>query len=288
MLAQPDMGTAVVLIAIALAVATAAGAPWRALICSIGILALGCAVAAVALPYRRERLLSFLHPQANPSGNGYQLLQSKIGLGAGHLFGVGVGNSPLPWGYLPNPHTDFIFSIVGNELGLVGAVVVLGLLVALVLLGLRVATHAPDRFSQLSAVGISAWLATEAIVNVGAVTGVLPVTGIPLPFISFGGTSLVIDMAAVGVLVGIARRSAARPSLRVVAPGREPRVAPVRSTSRSSGRPVARASSRTSSRTPGRAPSRVHRPAAATAPVRARAGAPRRSEPAARGEGGHR
>lgn len=291
-LVQPDMGTAVVLIAIALAVATAAGAPWRALICSIGILALGCAVAAVALPYRRERLLSFLHPQADPSGNGYQLLQSKIGLGAGHWFGVGVGNSPLPWGYLPNPHTDFIFSIVGNELGLVGALVVLGLLVALVLLGLRVATHAPDRFSQLSAVGISAWLATEAIVNVGAVTGILPVTGIPLPFISFGGTSLVIDMAAVGVLVGIARRSAARPSLRVVVPGREPRSAPARSashsTSRSASRPVARATRHTSGRAPARPTSRSHRPAPKRAPVRARTGAPGRAKPAARGEGRHR
>jgi cell division protein FtsW len=258
-LAQPDMGTAVVLIFIALAVATAAGAPWRALWCTIGVLVLGCAIAAIALPYRRERLLSFLHPQADPSGGGYQLLQSKIGLGAGHVFGVGIGNSPLPWGFLPNPHTDFIFSIVGNELGLVGAVAVLGLLVALVLLGLRVATRATDRFSQLAAVGISAWLATETIVNVGAVTGVLPVTGIPLPFISFGGTSLVIDMAAVGVLVGIARRSAGRPSLHVVAPRR---------------------AIRTERRAPARSgPTRTQRrrpSAAAPAPARVRATAPRR------------
>ena len=219
-LAQPDMGTAVVLLAIAFAVATAAGAPWRALSCTIGVLILGCGLAAIAMPYRRARLLSFLHPQTDPSGSGYQLLQSKIGFGSGGITGKGIGNSALPWGALPNPHTDFIFSIVGNELGLVGALAVLGLLVALVLLGLRVAAQADDRFSQLAAVGISAWLATETIVNIGAVTGVLPVTGIPLPFISFGGTSLVIDMAAVGVLVGIARRSVARPSLRVVATAR--------------------------------------------------------------------
>jgi cell division protein FtsW len=266
-LAQPDMGTAVVLIAIAFAVATAAGAPWRALWCTIGLLVLGCAIAAVALPYRRERLLSFLHPQADPSGGGYQLLQSKIGLGAGHLFGVGVGNSPLPWGFLPNPHTDFIFSIVGNELGLVGALAVLGLLVALVLLGLRVATRAPDRFSQLAAVGISAWLATETIVNVGAVTGVLPVTGIPLPFISFGGTSLVIDMAAVGVLVGIARRSAARPSLRVVSRARalpgagrgRARRAPVAAPRRELRPATTRSLARARNRVPDRAPARVAR-----------------------------
>jgi cell division protein FtsW len=271
-LAQPDMGTAVVLIFIALAVATAAGAPWRALWCTVGVLVLGCAIAAIALPYRRERLLSFLHPQADPSGGGYQLLQSKIGLGAGHVFGVGIGNSPLPWGFLPNPHTDFIFSIVGNELGLVGAVAVLGLLVALVLLGLRVATRAPDRFGQLAAVGISAWLATETIVNVGAVTGVLPVTGIPLPFISFGGTSLVIDMAAVGVLVGIARRSAARPTLRVVAPSRAIR------TARSA--PARREPARTPSRqvrTAARIPARVRAAVPPRAPVRDARGAQRRA-----------
>ena len=211
MLAQPDMGTAVVLIAIAFAVATAAGAPWRALVLhDRARSALGCAVAAVALPYRRERLLSFLNPQADPSGGGYQLLQSKIGLGAGHLFGLGLGNSREKWGFLPNPHTDFIFSIIGEELGLVGALARARRSSSRSCCsGCAWRRHAPDRFSQLAAVGISAWLATETIVNVGAVTGVLADhRASRCPFISFGGTSLVIDMAAVGVLVGIARRSA--------------------------------------------------------------------------------
>jgi cell division protein FtsW len=216
-LVQPDMGTAAVMVAIALAVVVAAGAPMRAVGVTILLLGLGACCAAIAMPYRRARLLSFLNPQADPSGTGYQLLQSKTGLGAGHLFGLGLGNSREKWGLLPNPHTDFIFSIIGEELGLLGAVLVLGLLIALVLLGLRVARNTPDRFSQLTAVGISTWIAAETIVNVGAAVGVLPITGIPLPFISFGGTSLVIDMAAVGVLVGIARRtSRSRPSLRVV------------------------------------------------------------------------
>jgi len=215
-LLQPDMGTAVVLVAIALSVATIAGAPARTMVCTLFALALGAVVAAFAMPYRRARFLSFLDPQANLAGTGYQLHQSKIGLGSGGYFGQGLGNSREKWGLLPNPHTDFIFTIIGEELGLVGALLVLGLLVALIMLGLRVASRAPDRFSQLVAVGISTWLATETIVNVGAVVGVLPITGIPLPFISFGGTSLVIDMAAVGVLVGIARRSAERPQLRAV------------------------------------------------------------------------
>lgn len=219
-LLQPDMGTAVVLVAIALAVATIAGAPARAMVCTLLLLALTAVGAAIAMPYRRARLLSFLNPQATASGTGYQVLQSKIGIGTGHWWGVGLGNSREKWGLLPNPHTDFIFSIIGEELGLVGALLVIGLLVTLIMLGLRVAARAPDRFSQLVAVGISTWLATETIVNLGAVVGVLPVTGIPLPFISFGGTSLVIDMAAVGILVGIARRSARRPPLRAVKPQR--------------------------------------------------------------------
>ena len=219
-LLQPDMGTAVVLVAIALSVATIAGAPARAMVCTLLALVLAAVVAAVAMPYRRARFLSFLDPRANLAGTGYQLQQSKIGLGTGHVLGLGLGNSREKWGLLPNPHTDFIFTIIGEELGLVGALLVLGLLVALVMLGLRVAARTPDRFSQLVAVGISTWLATETIVNVGAVVGVLPITGIPLPFISFGGTSLVIDMAAVGILVGIARRSAERPALRTVGPRR--------------------------------------------------------------------
>ncbi|HLK45833.1 MAG TPA: putative peptidoglycan glycosyltransferase FtsW, partial [Acidimicrobiales bacterium] len=216
-LVQPDMGTAVVLVAIALAVATAAGAPRRALVWTLGFLGAGAGVAAVALPYRRERLLCFLSPQAHAAGCGYQLLESKNAMGSGGVVGMGVGNSPASWGLLPNPHTDFIFSIIGQQLGLVGALLTIGLLVTLVMLALRVAATSPDRFGQLVAVGIAAWIATETIVNVGGVIGVLPVTGIPLPFISFGGTSLVIDMAAVGLLVGIARRSAATPALRVVA-----------------------------------------------------------------------
>ena len=216
-LLQPDMGTAVVVIVIAFFVLIAAGAPGRALGFGLVVLAGLAAVAAIALPYRRERLLSFINPQADPSGSGYQLIQSKIGLGAGHIFGLGLGNSREKWGLLPNPHTDFIFSIIGEELGLIGTLLVLGLLIALVMLGLMTAKRAPARFDQLLAVGISAWLATETIINVGAATGVLPVTGIPLPFISFGGTSLVIDMAAAGMLVGIARRAVpGRPSLRVV------------------------------------------------------------------------
>lgn len=220
--AQPDMGTAIVLVTIAFAIATASGAPAKKLWGTFCALVAAAVIAGLAMPYRRERLLSFLHPGADTAGAGYQLHESQIGLGTGNLLGLGLGNSREKWGLLPNPHTDFIFSILGEELGLVGCVLVLGLLVALVLMALRAASRSPDRFSQLLAVGIAAWLGTETIVNVGGVIGLLPITGIPLPFISFGGTSLVIDMAAAGVLVAIARRNAQRP-LRLVRGDREPR-----------------------------------------------------------------
>jgi cell division protein FtsW len=161
-------------------------------------------VVGLADPYRRDRILSFLSPGANRSGTGYQVWQSLIGLGSGHLFGLGLGGGREKWGTLPNAHTDFIFSVVGEELGLVGAVVLLALFFALAWFGLRAATRAPDRFGSLLAVGVTTWVTSQAVINIGAVIGVLPVTGIPLPFISFGGSSLIITMAAVGILLNIA------------------------------------------------------------------------------------
>jgi cell division protein FtsW len=212
-LVQPDMGTAVILGCIALALLFAAGVPMGPIMKVIGIVAVVAVVAGVADPYRRERLLSFLHPGANASGAGYQVLQSLIGLGSGHLVGVGLGNGAEKWGYLPNPHTDFIFSVIGEELGLVGAVAILLMLAAFCWFGLRVAARADDRFGALLAVGLVAWIGTETVVNVGAVVGLLPVTGIPLPFISYGGSSLVLTLVASGILVSIARqeRSVAGP-----------------------------------------------------------------------------
>jgi cell division protein FtsW len=215
-LLQPDMGTTVVLGCIGLSILFASGVSFRP------ILKIGAAVAGLALvvslidPYRRERLLSFLNPGAHASGSGYQVVQSLVGIGSGHLFGVGLGNGTEKWGFLPNPHSDFIFSVIGQELGLAGAACVLALLGTLCWFGLRAANRAPDRFGGLLAVAIVAWLGIETVINVGAVIGLLPVTGIPLPLISYGGSSLVLTMAGAGVLVSIARREQAedRRSLR--------------------------------------------------------------------------
>lgn len=205
-LLQPDMGTALVIGAITLSLLFGSGLPMRPVLKILGAVAGLAFVVALLDPYRRARLLAFINPGAHQSGSGYQTLQSLIGLGSGHLTGLGLGSGRQKWGFLPNAHTDFIFSVVGEELGLVGALGVLVLLGALAWFGLRAASRAPDRFGSLLAVALVAWIMSETVINVGAVVGILPVTGIPLPFISFGGSSLVITMAATGLLINIARQ----------------------------------------------------------------------------------
>lgn len=204
-LKQPDMGTAMVLCCIAFGLLFLGGVRMR----SLGRLAAGLVAAAIVLaiidPYRRDRILSFLNPSATRSGSGYQVWQSLIGLGSGHLFGLGLGGGRQKWGLLPNAHTDFIFSVVGEELGLVGAVLLLALFLGFAWTGLRIAADAPDRFGGLLAAGVVIWIMSQAVINVGAVIGLLPVTGIPLPFISFGGSSLVIVLAATGILLNVSR-----------------------------------------------------------------------------------
>ena len=208
---QPNLGTTMVIAAIALALCFVAGAPLGPL---AGWAAFGLTMAtglALAAPYRRARVLTFLDPMADPMDKGYQNVQSLVGLGSGGVFGEGLGASRAKWGYLPYAHSDFIFAIIGEELGLIGATVVVGLFVLLGIVGIRIALHAPDRFGLLLAVGVTAWFCVQAFVNIGAVIGILPITGVPLPFVSAGGSSLVFGMAAVGLLLSVARQATARP-----------------------------------------------------------------------------
>ena len=205
-LAQPDMGTAMVLGCIALALLFVSGVRLGPVMKVMGALTVLALIVALASPYRRARLLSFLDPSGHGSSSGYQVVQSLIGLGSGHLVGTGIGGGQAQWGFLPNAHTDFIFSVIGEQLGIVGAVFVLFLLGGFLWLGIRAAARAPDRFGALLAIGLVAWVGAETLINVGAVVGVLPVTGIPLPFISFGGSSLVITMAAAGILINVAKQ----------------------------------------------------------------------------------
>jgi cell division protein FtsW len=206
-LEQPDMGTAVVLCAIGGCILFAAGFPLRWMAAVAALAGLGGVVLAVSAPYRLARLTSYLDPSAHASTTGYQSLQGLIALATGHLAGTGLGQSLASWGYLPNQYTDFIFAVLGQETGLAGSLVVLALFGALGVVGTRIAWRAATTFESLLAAGVTAWLVLQAIINVGAVAGVLPVTGVPLPFVSYGGTSLVIELFAVGLLANVARRA---------------------------------------------------------------------------------
>jgi cell division protein FtsW len=149
-------------------------------------------------------MASFRDPFADVANDGYQLAQSLVGLGTGGLTGLGLGASRAKWGFLPNAHTDFIFAILGEEFGMVGSILVVLLFLAFAVIGVRIALRAPDRFGALVAAGITAWVAGQAFLNIGVVIGALPVTGVPLPFLSFGGSSLVFTMVATGILLNIA------------------------------------------------------------------------------------
>jgi cell division protein FtsW len=153
--------------------------------------------------------MAFIDPWDSPDSIGYQNIQSLVGIASGGVAGVGIGEGRVKWGYLPEAHTDFIFAVLAEEMGLVGSLLVVSLFVLIAVMGIRIALRAPDRFGTLVAIGIVMWLVTQAIVNIGAVVGVLPITGIPLPFVSFGGTSLVVGMAAVGLLLQIGRQGRA-------------------------------------------------------------------------------
>lgn len=205
-LLQPDLGTAVVLACVVFGCLFAGGVPTRTVLTWLGGSAVLAMIGALARSYQRARLLSFIDPLAHRLGAGYQVVQSLVALGSGGATGTGLGNGQAKWGLLPNPHTDFIFSVIAQETGLVGALVVVGLFAALAVVGLRVAARAPDRFGTLLATAITCWITAEAVINIGAVIGILPVTGIPLPFVSYGGSSLVVIMAGTGILVNIARR----------------------------------------------------------------------------------
>jgi len=211
-LVQPDMGTTLLMVFIAFVLMFVGGVPLKPMVGLSSAAMVASVVMAKAEAYRWERVSSFRDPFADFENTGYQVAQSLVALGTGQVGGVGLGASRAKWGYLPNAHTDFIFAIVGEELGLIGTFGVVGLFVAFAVLGIRTALRAPDRFGTLVAAGVTAWVCGQAVVNMGAVTSLLPVTGVPLPFVSFGGSSLVVTMAATGILLNIARQSQPRPS----------------------------------------------------------------------------
>ncbi len=203
---QPDLGTTLVVAAAAMSVIIVSKAPFR----KVGVLVAGSVVVTLILAmsegYRAARVTSFLNPWADPSGDGYQVIQGFYALGTGGLTGVGLGASRARWEILPNAHTDFIFAIIGEETGLVGASAVILLCMVIALCGWSIASRAPDRFGRMVAAGITGWLSFQALANIGGVLGVLPITGIVLPFVSYGATALITCLAGAGLLINIARQ----------------------------------------------------------------------------------
>ena len=206
-LEQPNLSTGGSILICALAMLFAAGLKKRHMaLLSVCGLCVG-AFYAWSAPYRRERLLSFRDPFAKMSDEGYQLSQSLIALGSGGLFGMGLGQGRQKFAYLPYPESDFIFAIVGEDFGLVGCLTVIALFAVFVFAGLRVALNCRDRYGCLLAAGITSMIGLQAFINMGVVTGIMPTTGLPLPFFSAGGTSVSMIMAAVGILLNISREN---------------------------------------------------------------------------------
>jgi cell division protein FtsW len=206
---QPDFGTTMLIAASAFTVLLVSSARIRDL---LALLLLGSGLAgvlAVAAPYRLERLTSFLDPNVDVLGLGYHAHQSLVALGTGGWFGVGLGASRARWSFLPNAHSDFIFSIIGEETGLAGGLAVIALFVVVALVGVTIALRSKDEFGRLLAIGLVSWLTFQALVNIGGVIKVLPITGVPLPFVSAGGSAMIANLFVIGVLVNIARISGA-------------------------------------------------------------------------------
>ena len=220
---EHDLGTMLIILTIVLALLWVVGAPMRLFAVIVSMVIAGVTYLAFSEPYRLRRLLDFTHPCSKDLQNaGWQACQANYSLGSGGWWGVGLGSSREKWGYLPEAHSDFIFAIIGEELGLVGTLAVLLLFAVLAYGGIRVAQRSRDTFSRLAASAIVAWLLVQALVNIGAVVGLLPITGIPLPLMSAGGSALIPTMFALGVLMSLARRE---PSAAAALRARGPNVA---------------------------------------------------------------
>jgi len=202
---QSDLGSAGVIVAITGIMAMVAGLPMKRILMIGAIIGIGTILAISITPYRRDRLTSFLHPEANCLTSGYQACQALIAVGSGGMIGLGLGRSVQAFGYLPEAENDSIFAIYSEKFGFLGVTVLLGLLVAFLGRIKRIMERAPDDFTRLVIVGVFVWFAVQSLINVGAMIGLLPLKGITLPFISYGGTSILFVMAAVGLVFQVSR-----------------------------------------------------------------------------------
>lgn len=204
-----DLGTGLVLLSILLGMLWIVGAPGRLFAMALTLLGVGVLVLATTDSERMSRLTSFTDPFKDFEDSGWQSAHGLLGMASGGVFGKGIGASQQKWGSLPEPHTDFIFAVLGEELGLIGTLLVLALFLAITWSGLRVATRAEDPFVRYLAAGITIWLTVQTVINIGMVLALFPVVGLPLPFVSYGGSSLVPELVAIGLLIAFARRDPA-------------------------------------------------------------------------------
>ena len=202
---QPDLGTAVIVAALGFGLFYLSGSAIKEIVIFFSCLIAGTVILIIASPYRLERLKTFLDPTSDPLGRSYHINQVLIGLGSGGLSGVGLGRSRQKYSYLPEATTDSIFTIVGEELGFIGGALLIILLMSLSLLAFRVASRAGDQFSRLLAAGVALLFSTQTFVNLASMVALVPLTGVPLPLISYGGSSLVTTFLALGILAGVAR-----------------------------------------------------------------------------------
>lgn len=202
---QPDLGSAVIITGIATAMYFLSGAPLWQFGGLIAMLVSSVSLLAISAPYRLERVKTFINPDLDPQGASYHVRQILIAIGTGGWFGVGVGKSRQKFAYLPEVTTDSIFAVMAEEIGFIGSTVVLVLFILLVMEGIKITRDAKDAFGKLLAAGITLSLATQMIVNLGAMVSLLPLTGVPLPFLSYGGSSLIISFSMVGILINISR-----------------------------------------------------------------------------------
>ncbi|OJI06608.1 putative lipid II flippase FtsW [bacterium CG10_46_32] len=208
-LKQPDLGTLIIIALIAIGMYFIGGAHTNHL---IGLVGIGAAIAAAAIalaPYRMARFTSFLNPSADPQGTGYHITQSLIAVGSGGFFGLGLGHSRQKFLYLPEVTGDSIFAVIAEELGFMGSITVIALFLLFFWRSIHIARRAPDAFGKLMAAGIGSWIVLQAFINIGAMLGVLPLTGVTLPLVSYGGSSLIVTLVAIGILLNISKTSRA-------------------------------------------------------------------------------
>ena len=208
LLLQPHFSASVVILGIVVVMMLVAGCKFRHFLTAGSILIPIVIVLVVLEPYRLQRVLTFLDPWQDATGDGWQVIQSLYAIGSGGLFGVGLGDSTQKYLYIPEPHNDFIFSIIGEELGFLGCVLIILLFAVFIWRGILIAMKSPDMFGSLMAIGITALIAIQVIINIAVVTSSMPATGMPLPFFSYGGTALFIILCEMGVLLNISRASA--------------------------------------------------------------------------------